>query len=108
MPFAAVLDELSDIATILTGIIAVTAGIYVMGRGIRHRRRLERHLKAAKEFDRKINRPGRRTPLRLSAELAMTVPEILAAANSSKKIKSSPGFFPRGWFAAVVLLEYEE
>jgi hypothetical protein len=100
------LEIASDIATIQTAIIAVAGGIFVFGRGLRRRWRLERYLRKIRELDLAVGRNGRRTPLRLSADLAMTVPDILEAAFSSDKIKSSPAIDQSTKRASAIFLEY--
>jgi hypothetical protein len=102
-----VLEVFADLATIVTGIVAATFGVRAVYRGRRRRIKLEEHLKRILEHDLALGRNGRRTPLRLSADLGMTVPEVLEAAFDSDKIKPSPAINPKTKRASAIFLKYD-
>src|ERR1700733_14978909 len=96
----------ANLAEVVTGVVAAAAGIRFFWLARRRRIRLERHLKQVLEYDAVHGGTGRRVPLRLSAELAMTVREVLEAAYVSKKIHRSLAYNPDTRRAAAIFLQY--
>jgi hypothetical protein len=105
--FAGWLSIGANVAEVITGIVAAVAGIRYFWLAHRRRIRLEEHLKQVLEFDSKHGGKCRRVPLRLSAELAMTVREVLEAAYSSKKIIRSLDYDPDTHRATAIFLQYK-
>jgi len=85
-----ILSVCSDVAEIVTGVVATVVSLRFWCRARRRRWQLEERLKQIMVRDLAHGRNGRRTPLRLSADLGFTVAEILEAAFTSDNIKRTP------------------
>jgi hypothetical protein len=97
----------ADVAEAVTGVVAGWAGIRFLWRKRRRRLALENHLEAILAADQKHGKNGRRTPLRLSADLGFTVEEIQEAAFSSNKIERTPHINPKTKRATAIFLGFK-
>lgn len=98
----------ADIAGAVTGIVAGWAGIRFLWRKRKRRIALEGHLKEILIADQRHGKNGRRTPLRLSADMGFTVEEILEAAFSSSKIERKPHINLKTKRATALFLGYKD
>jgi hypothetical protein len=77
----------SDLAQVVTGVVAFALGVRFLWRGRRRRLALEAYLKAEREADERDNRSGLRTITHLVAHVAMTEAQILEAAFASRRVQ---------------------
>jgi hypothetical protein len=102
----AVLNGLSDLATIATAFVAVVFYCASQRRAHERRERLENYLRDARNSDRPQGRLGRRTPMRIAANLSMTMTDVWNAARNNPKIKTAP--INRGGFAVGITFYYDD
>lgn len=103
----ALLANSANVAQIVTAAIAVIAGTRFLWRKRRRQKSLEEHLKLVLVADKASGKNGRRTPLRLSADLGFTIEEILDAAFSSKLIERKPSIDRHTRRATAIFLRYK-
>jgi hypothetical protein len=101
------LNAASDIASILTAVVAIGAyGWYQLSIYL-GRRRLEEFLKHQKG-KRSKNDTGRRSILFLASQLRMTESDVMEAGFRSRIIKPVPGFDKETGQADEILFEYDQ
>lgn len=102
----AVLNGLSDLATIATAVVAVVFYHTSQRRTHERRERLESYLRDARNSDKPQGRLGRRTPMRIAANLSMTMTDVWNAAKDNPKIKTAS--INRRGFAVGITFYYDD
>jgi hypothetical protein len=100
------MGALSEVATVATAIVAVWFFCISQYRAFDRKKRLEQYLEQARTLDGVQGRKGYRTPMRIAANLSMTMTDVWNAATNSSKIKTQPIF--RGGFAVGIMFYYDD